>query len=240
MTEGRYPGYDVLAKRDTPSWDAPTRRVIDERMRTHDAARWLGPSAWRALVALCECIVPQQTNAQARIAAPAQNAEGATIVPVAALVDGKLLEDRRDGFRDSRLPPLREAWRIGLAALDAESDRRHRHPFADIKPQQQRDLLIMLQRGEFHGRAWEGMPADVFFAKRVLHDICSAFYSHPAAWSALGFGGPANPRGYVRLVADRRDPWEAVEARDDSESAKARARRANAHIGASRRHRAQP
>jgi len=74
------------------------------------------------------------------------------------------------------------------------------------------------------------MPADVFFAKRMLHDICAAFYSHPASWSALGFGGPANPRGYVRLVENRRDPWEAVEARDDSDAARAAARHANARI----------
>ena len=29
---GRYPGYDVLAKRHTPSWNEATRRVIDQRL----------------------------------------------------------------------------------------------------------------------------------------------------------------------------------------------------------------
>ena len=28
----RYPGYDVLAKRYTPSWNEQTRRVIDARL----------------------------------------------------------------------------------------------------------------------------------------------------------------------------------------------------------------
>ncbi|TNC05500.1 gluconate 2-dehydrogenase subunit 3 family protein, partial [Methylobacterium terricola] len=27
-----YPGYDVLAKRDGPSWNAKTRAVLDERL----------------------------------------------------------------------------------------------------------------------------------------------------------------------------------------------------------------
>jgi hypothetical protein len=44
-----------------------------------------------------------------------------------------------------------------------------------------------------------------FFSGRVLHDVCSAYYSHPRAWSEMGFSGPANPRGYVRMCFDRRD-----------------------------------
>jgi hypothetical protein len=46
----------------------------------------------------------------------------------------------------------------------------------------------------------------------VLHDVINAYYAHPTAWSEIGFGGPASPRGYVRLDAGRRDPWEAAEA----------------------------
>jgi hypothetical protein len=29
--------------------------------------------------------------------------------------------------------------------------------------------------------------------------ILSGFYSHPWAWNEIGFGGPAYPRGYMRL-----------------------------------------
>ncbi|HTH62261.1 MAG TPA: gluconate 2-dehydrogenase subunit 3 family protein [Paraburkholderia sp.] len=185
----------VLAKRDSPSWDDITRRVIDARLATPNHARFLGPTHWRTLVALCACVVPQR--------APARDQ-----VPVAALVDTKLLEDRRDGFRDARLPPLRDAWAIGLAALDAESRRAFRHPFADLDDAGQRGMVARMQRGELHHRSWHDMPCNVFFEKRVLHDVCTAYYSHPYAWNALGFGGPANPRGYVRLGFDRRDPWE--------------------------------
>jgi hypothetical protein len=60
----------------------------------------------------------------------------------------------------------------------------------------------------------------------VLHDICGAYYSHPYAWSQIGFGGPANPRGYVRMNFNRRDPWEAVEASDGDEG---NARKENQH-----------
>jgi hypothetical protein len=43
------------------------------------------------------------------------------------------------------------------------------------------------------------------------------YYSHPHSWSEIGFGGPANPRGYVRMYYDRRDPWEAAEAKPGDE-----------------------
>ncbi|WP_369127188.1 hypothetical protein [Paenibacillus antri] len=36
-----------------------------------------------------------------------------------------------------------------------------------------------------------------------------AYYSHPAVWSEIGYGGPAYPRGYVRTQLGQLDPWEA-------------------------------
>jgi hypothetical protein len=44
----------------------------------------------------------------------------------------------------------------------------------------------------------------------------AAFYSHPWAWNEIGFGGPAYPRGYMRLQVGvhGREPHEASEAFD--------------------------
>jgi len=56
-----------------------------------------------------------------------------------------------------------------------------------------------------------------FFEQRLLHDIVVAYWSHPTAWNEIGWGGPASPRGYVRMGLDRRDPWEAVEAKPGQE-----------------------
>ena len=69
-----------------------------------------------------------------------------------------------------------------------------------------------MQHGELTGAAWGGMPCKLFFEHRVIPDITHAYYAHPVAWNEIGFGGPASPRGYVRMGLDRRDPWEAVEA----------------------------
>ena len=69
-----------------------------------------------------------------------------------------------------------------------------------------------MQKGELNDPAWDGMPCKVFFAERMARDIVAAYYSHPTAWNEIGFGGPASPRGYVRMGFDKRDPWEAAEA----------------------------
>jgi hypothetical protein len=207
----RYPGYDVLDKRATPSWDDPTRAVIAERLASPQEPRFFNAVEWLAVNALCACIVPQ--------------ASAHPVVPLAALLDARLHGNSGDGYRDARLPPARDAWRTGLAALDAESRELYELPFASTERLAQSALLAQMQRGELTGAAWRGMPAKLFFAERVLHDVCGLYYSHPHAWSEIGFGGPANPRGYVRMVFDRRDPWEAVEARAGSEEKAARENR---------------
>ncbi len=61
-----------------------------------------------------------------------------------------------------------------------------------------------------------GHAAGQVLFRRVRADAVKAYYAHPTAWSEIGFGGPASPRGYVRMDFDRRDPWEAAEAEPDA------------------------
>ena len=46
------------------------------------------------------------------------------------------------------------------------------------------------------------MPPQTFWTSHVIHDVVGAYYAHPAAWSEIGWGGPASPRGYVRLRSE--------------------------------------
>jgi hypothetical protein len=201
----RYPGYDVLSKRHTTSWNDQTRRVVDARTSTPpDLHEFLNDAEFAILRAVCDCIVPQ----------PRERARPA---PVASLIDKKLSADRRDGYRSTRLPPLREAWRRGLAALEAEAHVRHATGFALLSNAQQEALLRGVQSGETRAEAWTTFPAAEFFKTRILHDVVSAYYADPHGWNEIGFGGPASPRGYVRMNYDRRDPWEAAEVKPGSE-----------------------
>jgi hypothetical protein len=196
----RYPGYDVLSKRHSPSWNDQTRRVLDERLAIPcEKHEFLNDDEFLTLQAVCSRIIPQP-------------ADRARPVPLAAMIDEKLAKDSRDGYRDSRLPVQREAWQRGLRALEAEARGRFGKRFNQLGATDQDALLTAVQQGEAHDGAWGYMRPDLFFKKRLLHDIAAAYYAHPVSWNEIGFGGPASPRGYVRLDYDRRDPWEAAEA----------------------------
>jgi hypothetical protein len=210
----RYPSYNVLAKRHTPSWNEKTRQVIDARLALPREPRYLAQTEWLVLEAICDRIVPQP-----RTRPP---------IPLAAMVDAKLFENRGDGYRDYRLPPLREAWQRGLHAIDAEARRRHNVGFAALDGSEQDALLRMVHQGALSEGKWSGMPPAIFFTKRLLPDIVTLYYAHPTAWNEIGFGGPASPRGYVRMDFNRRDPWEATEAKPGHET---EAARENARVG---------
>ena len=61
--------------------------------------------------------------------------------------------------------------------------------------------------------AWGGMPPKTFFQHRMApRHRARLLRASRSAWNEIGWGGPASPRGYVRMGFDERDPWEAAEA----------------------------
>ena len=129
------------------------------------------------------------------------------------------------------MPSCRRRARLGSAGWPRSTRRpqeAHGGPFHALPAEQQDGLLHRMQQGDLTGEAWGGMPCKLFFEHRVIPDITHAYYAHPVAWNEIGFGGPASPRGYVRMGLDRRDPWEAVEATPGEE---ADARRKNHRVG---------
>ena len=195
----RFPDYDVLAKRDSPSWNPQTRKVIAERLATPEP-EVLTPEQRAALHQLIDRIVPQPEHR------PPTNA--------AALVLHKIMTNASDGFRHHRLPSVREAWERGLDAIDAEARARFGHAFALLDGDKADAVLRAIELGDTRAEAWADLSPALFWSWRVIPDVVSAYYAHPSAWSAMGFGGPASLRGYVRLQANRRDPWEAEEVED--------------------------
>ncbi len=201
---GRYPGYDVMDKQSTPSWDEITRKVIARRLAVPREPRFFTATEWETLAALCDRILPQPSSRPP--------------VPLPAYVDAKITEKHLDGYRYASLPAQGEAWRRGLAALDAEAQSAYGSRFHALAPEDQDRLIGAMQAGELTSPAWDGMPCKPFFEHRVIADITHAYYAHPASWNELGFGGPASPRGYVRMKLDTRDPWEPVEAKPGEEA----------------------
>ena len=212
MTEhfggGRYPGYDVLSKRDGPSWNDKTREVIDARLATEPRPEFFSDDEWKTLVALCDRVMPQP---QARRQAP-----------LAAYVDRQLRQGKKKGYRFAGMPQPGEAWKRALAALDEVAQRSHGRGFALLTESNQNAMLARVAEGSFEAEAMRGMPSKTFWTSHVIHDVVGAYYAHPSAWSEIGWGGPASPRGYVRLDLDERDAWEPEEAAPGREERAAR------------------
>ncbi len=147
-------------------------------------------------------------------------------IPVAALVDEKLHNHREDGYRQSGMPREGDAWRRGLKALDEDAQHIFGARFKELSNPVQDEILARMEKGLLKGSAWGGMASNTFFKTRMARDLVFAYYAHPTAWSEVGWGGPASPRGYVRMDFNERDPWEAAEVKDgDRESARRKNRR---------------
>ena len=192
-----YADYDVLAKWDSPSWDNPTREVVRKRLIEVPPRRFFSTTEWQMLEAVCSRLVPQPDRSNP--------------IPIVPWIDEKLHHNRRDGFRYEDMPPERDAWRLGLEGIDRESRGRFGADFRTLSGADQDAVLRVVQAGDVSGGVWDRLPAKRFFATVLLKEVVGEYYAHPDAWSEVGFGGPASPRGYVRLGENQRDPWEAQE-----------------------------
>jgi hypothetical protein len=190
-----YPDYDVLEKWASPSWNDRTRAVVRHRLEDVPERRFLTEDEWALLEAVAARLIPQPDRE--------------TPVPIVPWIDDTLAANRGPGYRYADMPPMRDAWRQGLVGIAGEARERYGIGFRELSPETQDALLGAIQRGETDGRHWSDLPADRFFSELLLKQIAAVYYAHPAAWSEIGFGGPASPRGYVRLGFDERDPWEA-------------------------------
>lgn len=200
MKSGRspYPRYDVLEKWNSPSWDELTREVIRRRLNEIPGRRFFSETEWRILEAVVHRLVPQRDRSNP--------------VPIVPWIDAKLHQNNRDGFRYDDMPPLREAWRLGLRGIDQESGQRFKASFSSLLEEQQDAVLSAIHSGDVAGGVWARLPAQRFFSTVLLKEVVGEYYAHPLAWNEVGFGGPASPRGYVRLGVDQRDSWEAPAA----------------------------
>jgi len=192
-----YLTYDVLDKWDSPSWNEQTRGVVRQRLEQVPPRRFLSADQWSLLEAIASRLVPQPDREEP--------------VPIAPWIDDMLHHNHTPGYRYADMPPMREAWRQGLNAIAAETRNRHGKAFEELSPDDQDELLSDVQNNRVESRYWGDLPAGGFFLHHLLKQVVGVYYSHPDAWSEIGYGGPASPRGYARLGPDERDPWEAEE-----------------------------
>ncbi|MBL1258850.1 gluconate 2-dehydrogenase subunit 3 family protein [Methylocystis sp. Sn-Cys] len=194
-----YAGYDVLAKWNTPSFDDVTRDALTRRLNETPPRRFLSPKE----LSLLEAVV-------VRVAPPLP---GLSPSLIALWIDDRLSRNLGEGFRGEEALPWSQMWRYGLAAIDGEARRLFSASFVELDGGGRDATLRVVQAGNVNPELWRRVGAESFFTDTLLKTVAGLAYAHPSAWNDIGFGGPASPRGYVRLGFGTRDPWEAKELR---------------------------
>ena len=195
----RYADYNVLDKWSSLDWDDQTREVVRRRLEEVPPIRFFTAEEATLLAAVAECIVPQPDRA------PSDR------VPIVPFIDARLHADRRQGYRYEGIPPQREAWRAGLAGIDATSRALHQRVFVELPSVEQDAVLRRIERGDPPGEPWTRLDSRRFFANVLCETVVKTYYAHPLAWNETGYNGPSSPRGHVRKWIGGVDPWEAHE-----------------------------
>lgn len=198
MTRDRYPDADILSQRG--HWDNATRRVVLDRVYNVPPYRYFSEHQRATLEALCARVIPQEHLPVDRQ------------VPIAPWIDQRCQEQVIDGLRFDDMPPNPEAWERGLEGLDQTARSLFDAFFIALDGGRQDEVLQAIRTGDPPGSIWQELPARRWWVHVVLRQICGAYYAHPYAWDAIGFGGPAYPRGYSALNFGAPEPWEPREA----------------------------
>lgn len=200
---GRYPTFDVLSAADT--WDAATTAVVMARLDEPAPLRFFTAHEEPCLRAFCDTVMAQDEEPR---------------VPVAEFVDDKLAAGRLDGYQYSDMPDDRDTWRTVLRGLDHTARSRHgTEGFADAEPAHREAVVDDLSQGHLAGGPWDGINVSRAWGV-CMRSILAGFYSHPWAWNEIGFGGPAYPRGYMRMgPVSTTEPFERHGATDENPGA---------------------
>jgi hypothetical protein len=194
--QDRFPGVEVLSQ--TGHWDDVTAEVVTSRVGPHPAPKFFTGPEEACARALLNLLTGQDRQ------------DGDLAVPVLEMIDARLAAGETDGWRYDDMPEDGQAWRDTLAFLDADAKARCGTSFADASEEGQATLVQAVQ--DLKSADWHGLPAGHVWSLWTRY-ACTAFYAHPAAWTEIGFSGPAYPRGYKNAGVGKLEPFEVPDAR---------------------------
>lgn len=198
---GYYPGFSTLSQQ--AFWDDATRAVVRKRVEQPPAITYFNEAEARVMEAICACVLPQDDRTPDRR------------IPILNVIDDRLASGRINGYRYDDMPPDAEAYRLAIQAIEGMARALGAESFTALRLHQQDELLESLHEGQPLAGGeefWRRMNVRRFWLM-LVSDCVSAYYAHPWAWDEIGFGGPAYPRGYMRLRDGQPEPWEQDERR---------------------------
>lgn len=197
---GYYPGYSTLSQQNF--WDEATRNVVLKRVNRVPHIRFFSEDELPLMEAVVARVLPQDDRDEEHK------------IPIVDYIDERLYSGRIDGYRFEGMPPDKEVHRLGLKGIDACAHHVYGKSFVDLTPHEQDYILETIHDGRPPSgeQYWKQMSVRHFW-QLLVQDVLEAYYAHPWAWDEIGFGGPAYPRGYMRLHGGEPEPWEVDEHR---------------------------
>lgn len=197
---GYYPGYRVLDQQRF--WDAATRKLILDRVANTPPIRFFMQTEAAVMEAVVDRILPQDDRTES------------TRIPILPGIDERLYLNRIEGYRYEDMPSDQEAYRAACSAIEGMAQQLHARSFQELQTLQQEEILQSLHDNEPLAAQdlWRTVNLKRFWSM-LVSDCCAVYYAHPNAWNEIGFGGPAYPRGYMRLEEGEAESWEVDEQR---------------------------
>ncbi|GAC1447726.1 MAG: hypothetical protein PVSMB4_03740 [Ktedonobacterales bacterium] len=198
---GYYPGFNTLSQQ--AFWDEATRTVVLQRVNDVPPIRFFRqPDELRFAEALFARVLPQDDR------------DDAHKIPIVPYVDRVLHDKVIPGYRFEGMPNEQDVYRLGFRGIEEIAQFLYDRSFVDLGPREQDVLLQTLHEGNPPAghEIWKQVSVRHFWLL-VLNHAVEAYYAHPYAWDEIGFGGPAYPRGYMRLERGEPEPWEVREER---------------------------
>lgn len=192
--ETRYPDWDVMNNAD--HWDEHTANLIQKRLDNPGSLKFFKKQEAQLLHAICVRLLA--------------DADEHSVGQVLAHIDKQLAENISAGYWQVGIPEGQVLYRKGLHGVEETAKAQFRQGFMELDSRQQTEVLKAIADGHAQGNTWTKLPAQKFF-KQLLQDAIEIYASLPTVWSAMGYAGPAYPRGYVRIELGATDPWEARE-----------------------------
>lgn len=197
---GYYPRFSTLSQQRY--WDGTTRRVVLKRMTEIPEIRFFAADEALTMRAVVDRILPQEDRTAHRR------------IPILPALDHRLDTNQIEGYRYEDMPPDQQAYKLAARAFEAMGQALHGKKFHELETMQQEEILKSIHDAKpLAGQElWAAINVERFWSM-LVSDCASAYYSHPWAWDEVGFGGPAYPRGYMRLEEGETEPWEVQEKR---------------------------
>ena len=187
---GRFPGFDVASQAE--HWDPVTAGVVLSRLGMPPDLRFFSPDEEAIATALCDQLLGQRDDPK---------------VPIVNLIDARLAEQETDGWRYADMPEDGVAWRLSLAALDADATARHGAGFAGCATEDQAKLIQAVQ--DMGSGDWHGMGAGHIWSLWTRY-ACTAFYASPAPGTRSASLARRTPAGTRTPASARVSPSRSV------------------------------